>query len=212
MNPIAQEATVALSKAGYPTTNNLCQKFARLVVEKVLGGKPMGSPNPLSATAAAHKLLAEGKAFPASDLARHGGLQAGDLLYKTQGSGGFGHVGIYIGDGKVVENSTVHWKRSGGKDARGVRSLKEFGAFQIVARFKVEEKVVATPVAKPSPPAIVKQKRLVLNSKNFPAGKSKKVGDEYWIALGALRDVGFVVQQQASSTSEHDDWSVYPKP
>jgi hypothetical protein len=147
-NPIAKEAMRALTASGYPTENTWCQQFARLVVEKALGGKPMGSPNPTSAAKAALRLIGEG-------IAEHYVpgmiLQPGDLLYKTIGSGGDGHVGIYIGDNKIAENSTVHWKASNETDARGIRTLKQFGAIQVVARFPVPaEKAAPAPKAKPA--------------------------------------------------------------
>lgn len=128
---IAANARIALKASGFPTTNHLCQKWARLVVKKVFGNWP-GGDIPASAVIAARQLLRQGKAF----LYRGQTLQPGDLLYKTVGSGESGHVGIYLGNNQVAENSTVHWNRSGHRDARGIRTLKEFGPFQVVARFK----------------------------------------------------------------------------
>jgi hypothetical protein len=49
------------------------------------------------------------------------------------GSGGNGHVAIRILGNKVAENSSVHWD---GRDARGVRTLKEFGNFDMIVRLK----------------------------------------------------------------------------
>jgi len=145
MNPIAKEALRALHAEGYPTHNHLCQQFAREIVEHALGGRPMGSPNPNSAKDCAMRLLHNGIAFRASELHSHGGLQAGDLVYKTVGSGGDGHVGIFVGNGRIAENSTVHWNETNETDARGIRTLAQFGAFQVVARFPVPHETVVAP-------------------------------------------------------------------
>lgn len=59
-------------------------------------------------------------------------LKPGDILYKTVGSGGFGHVGIYLLGGMVAENSSLHDDDDG--DARGLRTLLEFGVYQIRVR------------------------------------------------------------------------------
>lgn len=146
MNPVAQEALRALHAEGFPTREHLCQQWARMVVESALGGKPMGQPNPPSARTCALRLLERNLAFPAAQIAGHGGLQPGDLLYKTLGSGGSGHVGVYVGPDQVAENSSYHWNKSGGTDARGIRTLAQFGAFQVVARFPIGgEASVVTP-------------------------------------------------------------------
>ncbi len=150
MNRIVREASVALHASGFPTHHSLCQQFAREVCEHALGGKPMGEPNPDSAKHCALHLLEEGKAFRVSELEKRGGLKPGDLLYKTVGSGGSGHVGIYLGDDKVAENSSVHWNRTKKLypddpqkwDARGIRTLKAFGAFQVVARLDESEEPI----------------------------------------------------------------------
>jgi hypothetical protein len=55
----------------------------------------------------------------------------GDLLYKLTGSGGAGHVGIRLRGNMVAENSTVHWD---GTDARGIRTLAEFGNYDLIIR------------------------------------------------------------------------------
>jgi hypothetical protein len=59
------------------------------------------------------------------------GSVVGDLLYKLNGSGGAGHVGIRIAGNRVAENSSVHWD---GIDARGIRTLREFGHFDLIVR------------------------------------------------------------------------------
>lgn len=153
-NPIAREAIRALTTPDGIKENTWCQKWVRLVCEKALGGKPMGSPNPLSAKSAAFSLLAQGigKRHVAGMV-----LQPGDLLYKCKGSGGSGHVGIYIGDNNgvpsVAENSTYHWNATGGRDARGIRTLAQFGHFDVVARFPVADESTV-PIAASAPKAM----------------------------------------------------------
>jgi hypothetical protein len=61
------------------------------------------------------------------------GSTIGDLLYKTVGSGGDGHVGIRINGNRVAENSSVHVEDDA-PDARGIRTLKEFGNFDVIVR------------------------------------------------------------------------------
>jgi Mannosyl-glycoprotein endo-beta-N-acetylglucosaminidase len=68
-------------------------------------------------------------------------LQPGDIVYWLTGSGGyyypspgkkvwdiFGHVGIYMGDGKVASNNLIDWSASKNTDARGIRSLTSLQA------------------------------------------------------------------------------------
>ncbi|BCM89065.1 hypothetical protein IAD21_00908 [Abditibacteriota bacterium] len=150
---IADYALYGLTAPEFPKKNGLCQKEARMAVQGALGHKYDDVLVKPSAREAAQSLLHAGFAFPVSELAKHGGLQLGDLLYKTEGSGGFGHVGIYTLRG-VAENSTYHWKKTGGQDARGIRTLAQFGDFQLVARFPspAQEKFVSVPVSHPVAP------------------------------------------------------------
>jgi hypothetical protein len=61
------------------------------------------------------------------------GSVIGDLLYKTHGSGGDGHVGIRINGNRVAENSSLHFDDDD-DDARGIRTLREFGHFDVIIR------------------------------------------------------------------------------
>lgn len=128
---IEESAARALTADGFPVTNGLCQKFARLVVQASDAGHAYDAYWRSSA-----KLTAEAFRAAGLTLLPTVELEPGDLLYKTEGSGGYGHVGVYLGDGKVAENSTFHWNRSGGRDARGIRTLSQFGAFQYVVRLQ----------------------------------------------------------------------------
>lgn len=142
MNIIAEQALRGLKSDVFPSTRGMCQKFARISVQSAIGHGYDGVLQKASAKEAALSLRAAGLA---RDYVQGQILQPGDLLYKTIGSGGFGHVGVYVGNNQVAENSSYH-VRNGGSDARGIRTLEQFGAFQIVARFPAKEATPDAPV------------------------------------------------------------------
>ncbi len=59
------------------------------------------------------------------------GSQVGDILYKVDCGGEFGHVGIRIPGNRVAENSSAHVVEG---DARGTRTLEEFGVYDLIVR------------------------------------------------------------------------------
>ena len=128
---LAQDALIALKAKGFEKTNGYCARFARQVCAFSYGDdrwnnlwRPDASPTAAEA----------GRAFQKGGFGVNlNDVEIGDILFKTVGSGGAGHVGIVTSRG-VCENSSVHWNKSGGKDARGLRSLREWGAFQIAIR------------------------------------------------------------------------------
>jgi hypothetical protein len=61
-------------------------------------------------------------------------LQPGDIVFKTKGAGYYGHVGIYVGNSLVAENSST--KRGRIRGALGFRTLKEFGKIDIIGRLE----------------------------------------------------------------------------
>lgn len=73
--------------------------------------------------------------------------EEGDFLIKMTGSGGFGHIGCYVGDvpgvgcDLVAENSSTKIGRVSG--AKGYRTLAQFGAYQIIGRLPA----IAVPTA-----------------------------------------------------------------
>jgi hypothetical protein len=153
MNSYAAEAKRALTAKGYPTAKSLCQKFARLVVQSQAGNifdKWLWKASAAEA----------GKAFLNSPYGYRKGkqpggvLQPGDLLYILSGSGGYGHVGVCIGDGKVAENSIYHWKRTG-KDSRGIRTLQQFGNYDVVVRLPDPNATQSTPDKPARKPEII---------------------------------------------------------
>lgn len=84
----------------------------------------------------------------------------GDILYKTGGP--YGHVGIVVEGRRVAENSTAHIAGPSDTDARGMRPLSRYGAWDVLVRLpdppgkEVEvEAVVAWPNGKHSPYKLV---------------------------------------------------------
>lgn len=123
--PFARFALHCLTAVGYVKKPHRCEQFVREVAQ-------------------AHFVQQYSEFW--SDTARNTGLRfknseyavpleqgsvPGDLLFKLNGSGGDGHVGIRIEGNRVAENSSVHWN---GTDARGTRSMKEFGHFDVIVR------------------------------------------------------------------------------
>jgi hypothetical protein len=103
-----------------------CQKFVRQILESVYQ-KKYAPYMKASAKVTAHAFLNAGLGVRYNGQA----LEPGDILFKTVGSGGFGHVGVWTGS-KVAENSSYHARRD--SDARGFRSLSEYGEFQVLVR------------------------------------------------------------------------------
>jgi hypothetical protein len=65
-------------------------------------------------------------------LPRGAKLEPGDVLYKQGLPGQFGHVGVFVGAELVAENSSIHDTTG---DARGLRTLTEFGAYTLAVRY-----------------------------------------------------------------------------
>lgn len=122
---INDEALHALTAPGFASTPHMCQRWVREVVQAVYGSRydRFWKSTALLTGASFH---GAGLFVPLGE-----GSVPGDLLYKLHGSGGDGHVGIRILGNQVAENSSVHWD---GRDARGCRSLTEFGNFDLIVR------------------------------------------------------------------------------
>ncbi len=138
----------------YPSKKGRCQQLQRECAVTVYDSNKFfvldDGSNPPDAVAAAKHLKETGHAHDYNGDPQS--LEEGDLLYKTEGSGGFGHVGNLLDKSDpdwrnwpVGENSTYHARRDAKKrgvpleqgDARGIRTLGEFGAFQVVGRLPV---------------------------------------------------------------------------
>ncbi len=129
MNAIAKEALAAVTDADFESAPGYCQRFVRQVVQRALGDQ-FDHLWAESAKATAQRCLEAG-------LAVVGEPQPGDLLYRTSGSGGYGHVGIYVGDDRVAENSSTKIGRVQG--AKGFRTLRQFGAVDVLVRLDQAE-------------------------------------------------------------------------
>jgi hypothetical protein len=140
---LADAAKKAVTAPGFEKGDGYCQKWVRQVIQKVYGSK-FDAYHKASAKKSALAWLNSPYGF------RYTGqqLEVGDILYKTTGSGGFGHVGIDLG-GQIAENSSVHGK----KDARGFRWINDFGDFQVVVRLPEPKAAESTPDKPESTPA-----------------------------------------------------------
>lgn len=124
---IARKAMEGLTAGWAESMPGYCSRFVRQVFTKALGpgvSKLFGSS--AIQTEANFK-----RAGYSKTLAQIGGLQGlrpGDALFQGFGSGGFGHTGIYIGNGQVAQNTTA---RGGGKM---VLPLSAFGRITSVGR------------------------------------------------------------------------------
>lgn len=121
----------------YPLGKGLCQMFARLVL--AAGASPAVSEHfrAPSAKESAAIWLKSGYGFRPGPGFKP---EEGDFLYKTTGSGGYGHVGIYTRRG-VAENSSTLIGRVRG--ALGFRTLKQYGHFDVVGRYPEKQAIKA---------------------------------------------------------------------
>ena len=103
-----------------------------------------------TAARAAHRFLAAGLGFLYEDRAGHGGIQVGDILFKTEVApnrwGDFsGHVGVEMLDLlRVAENSSTQTGRIRG--ALGFRTNAQWGSPNIVVRLP-DPRAVMAPLA-----------------------------------------------------------------
>jgi hypothetical protein len=130
-HPLAKAALNGLRDARTTHEPHQCEKWARQVKERVYGAKFSAWQR--------HNAMMTAMAFKEAGYAVSlaSGSKEGDLLYKIYGSGGDGHVGIRLAGNVVAENSSVHWD---GSDARGLRTLAEFGNFDLIIRLSANPK------------------------------------------------------------------------
>ena len=147
MSKLADAAVAAVKDSDFETEPGYCQRFVSQVIRSVYGHE-YDDYCLDSALHSAHAYAAGGYSVP-------GPPQVGDILYKTQGSGGFGHVGIYVGKpanqsdipsnliGKnlVCENSSTRYGR-----VQGAKGYREYctsggscwGPWDILVRLREE--------------------------------------------------------------------------
>lgn len=151
MSKLADAAVKAVTDSDFETEPGYCQRFVAQVIRSVYGHEY----DDYCLDSAVHSAYA----FASAGLSNPGPPQVGDILYKTQGSGGFGHVGIYVGkpadqsnvpaslQGKslVCENSSTRYGR-----VQGAKGYREYctsggscwGPWDILVRLR--EEVVTT--------------------------------------------------------------------
>lgn len=125
---LAKHALFAVRNGSFVRLRGNCLRFVREVVSNL---KPNAWPLEIGPNAweAANRLEKLGYGIPLSQ-----GSQVGDLLFKkpTENNAA-GHVGIRVPGNRVAENSSYH-AASDDDDARGVRTLKQFGTYHKIIR------------------------------------------------------------------------------
>ena len=124
MNRLARAAMAAITDPAVESEAGFCQRFVRQVAQLVVGHEwdHLWTPSALESMAVCRS----------AGLCVTGPPEPGDLLYKGRRSGAFGHVGIYVGDGRVAENSSTKIGRVSG--AKGYRTLSQFGTVDAIVR------------------------------------------------------------------------------
>ena len=157
-NDIARQAVKALRLPNFTAEPGRCEQFARQVFESLY---PDYTPITRHFLASARVTMESFRDTVYNVWSNNGVtrgkplegafLRPGDYLYKgSLTSGPSGHVGIFFhnigGDGlpvgSVAENSTYHM--AAGSDgnisgAKGIRTLTEFGAYEMIVRFTDDE-------------------------------------------------------------------------
>jgi hypothetical protein len=125
---IADAAIAAMNDPNIESRPGFCSRFVRQVIAKVYGDKYRGL---FGASA-----IDTGNSFKRSGLdasvTQQNQLEVGDILFKMRGSGGFGHVGIYVGARGIASNSSTSIGRVSG--AKGFRTLGQWGQWDLVGR------------------------------------------------------------------------------
>lgn len=144
----------AITDRNFELQSGYCSRFVRQVVEAT-HGKKYSHLFGASAKISANLFLASpyGYYWPAEKAKLGNVIQVGDILFKRNGSGGYGHVGIYVGDvpgvGKqlVAENASATRGRVQG--AKGYRTLEQYGSFDVLGRLPLPAGYLKPAVKKP---------------------------------------------------------------
>lgn len=124
---IAESARNALTARGFETRPGWCQRWVKQVLLSAGISSEMAVEGAPSARAAFERYERLGLAMPKGTMA-----QIGDILYKVNPNDGkYGHVGIYVGNLEVAENSSAHWNGER-PDARGKRGLRSYPSYRVV--------------------------------------------------------------------------------
>ncbi len=117
---LANAAIAAVTDPSVEQKKGFCSRFVRQVTQKVYGDE-YRSLFGASAIETGHNFRDAGLTVNATAST----IEVGDILFKMTGSGGFGHVGIYVGEKGVAENSSTSIGRVQG--AKGFRTLAQMG-------------------------------------------------------------------------------------
>lgn len=130
--PIADAALRLIDRKGVVSGRKLCSRFARFAVGAAYKQDPYGGKfgGYFGKTANISAKNFENSPYKVS-LKPGEKPQVGDLLFKYDNQSG--HVGIYIGDNKVAENSTSRYTRHT-DGYKGIRDLDKFGKIDVVVR------------------------------------------------------------------------------
>jgi len=126
--PLAIAARKAVKDDAFEKRPGYCQRFVRQVMQSIYGRR-YNAYYQDSARETAEEFREHALGFVPDDDTEY---RLGDILYKEKGSGGFGHVGIWVGrvNGSdvplVAENSSTRIGRISG--AKGYRKMAQFNA------------------------------------------------------------------------------------
>jgi hypothetical protein len=124
---IARKAKKALAVKGFESRPTWCQRWVKQVLLSLGVSSELAVEGSQSARVAFNRYQDMGMVMPKGTVAN-----IGDILYKVRATDGrAGHVGIYIGDNLVAENSSAHVGIDD-NEARGVRSLDNFPEYRVV--------------------------------------------------------------------------------
>jgi hypothetical protein len=165
MSKLSDVAKKAVKEGAFELKKGYCSRFVRQCVEAAYGTK--------YAELFGSSAIDTGKAFQRNNLTVSD-LQPGDILFKMTGSGGFGHVGIFVGDDKVAENSSTKIGRVRG--ALGFRTVEQYGAYQLTGRLPEEE--LEKPIVY----------GLYLNNWSNKIAVMPVIGDSSWCPIRRLAD------------------------
>lgn len=131
-NTIVKTGMNALTSAWAESAPGFCSRFVRQVFDKAFGGR---FQRLFGASAIETEKLWQQAGLTKSlqQLGGMQGLKAGDVLFQGFGSGGYGHTGIYAGNGMVMENST---RGAGGKM---MTPIANWGAITSVGRLPSQD-------------------------------------------------------------------------
>jgi len=157
-NDIARQAVKALRLPNYTAAPGRCEQFARQVFESLYPDYTPITRHFLASARVTMESFRDSIYNVWSNSAGSAGkplesafLRPGDYLYKgNQTSGPSGHVGIFFHNigadglpvGSVAENSLYHMnpEHDGNiSGAKGIRTLTEFGAYEMVVRMTEDE-------------------------------------------------------------------------